>query len=159
MHEQATDKIGFRLVRTTGFTRWPCHICGGETGMDAVLCEAASPFSDHGTLRICPQCLQRRNFNHLLEQRARGLASQAAAIRSLIGRIEAPSFAEWEREELAADREALGPWDAANAEWARQMRAAGRGDEVGEGKAFVGSDDELADIIASWDEPVPGRAN
>src|ERR1700722_13080191 len=107
MHEQTTDKISFRLIRTSGFfTRWPCHICGGETGNDAVLGEAASPFSDHGTLRICPQCLQCRNFDHLLEQHAQGLASQAAAIRSLIGRIEAPSFAEWKREEAATD-----PWD------------------------------------------------
>jgi len=106
MDKQTTDKIAFRLARTNGFTRWPCHICGGETGNDMVLCEAASPFSDHGTLRICPQCLQCRDFDHRLEQHAQGLASQAAAIRSLIGRIEAPSFAEWKREEAATD-----PWD------------------------------------------------
>lgn len=106
MGKQTTEKIAFRLVRTDVFTRLPCAICGGgDTEMDAVLCEAAS---DHGTLRICPQCLQCGNFDHHLEQRGQGLASQAAAVRSLIGRIEAPSFAELEREErAAADDEGL----------------------------------------------------
>jgi hypothetical protein len=105
MGKQTTEKIAFRLVRTAVFTRLPCAICGGETERDAVLCEAAS---DHGTLRICWPCLQCGNFDHHLEQRGQGLASQAAAVRSLIGRIEAPSFAEWEREDrAAADDEGL----------------------------------------------------
>lgn len=59
---ETTDKIVFRLVRTNFFTRWPCHVCGGQTEKDSILCEAASPFSDNGTLRICPQCLPVREF-------------------------------------------------------------------------------------------------
>jgi hypothetical protein len=126
-------KVAFRLVRTDVFTRRPCDICSGETDGHALLCEANSPFSDHGTLHMCPKCLQLRNFDLRLEQRAQGLTSQATAVRSLIGRIEAPSYAEW--------KQALAPYDAANAEWEQSMRAAGRGDEVGEGEVLVWLDD------------------
>jgi hypothetical protein len=117
--DERDDVIKFRLVPTRFFTRWRCHVCSGCTDKDAVLCEADSPFSDHGTLRICSQCLQTRNFDHHLEQHAQGLDAEAAAIRLLIGRIEAPSFAEW-KQAVADD----------NAESEHQVGDLPRGDQV-----------------------------
>jgi hypothetical protein len=110
--DERDDVIKFRLVPTNFFTRWPCHVCGGVTDKDSILCEADSPFSDRGTLRICTSCLKCGNFDHHLEQQAQALEAKAALIRSLIGRIEAPSYAEWEH--VMADYDAEWERDEAN---------------------------------------------
>ena len=42
--------IEMKLTRTYFLTRWPCHICGGYTEKDAVLCEGdlrGGPLEDY----------------------------------------------------------------------------------------------------------------
>jgi hypothetical protein len=92
---ETTEKIVFRLVRTNVFTRWPCHICGGETEKVPILCESGG--ETKVGLRICERCLSCRDFDAHLESHAQALEAQAAQTRALIGRIEAPSFAEWKQ--------------------------------------------------------------
>jgi hypothetical protein len=87
---RTTDKIVFRLVRTNVLTRWRCDVCGGRTEKVPILCESGDDW------RICERCLSCRDFDAQLESHARALEADAARTRGLIGRIEAPSFAEWE---------------------------------------------------------------
>jgi hypothetical protein len=129
---ETTDKIVFRLVRTNVLTRWHCHICGGETEKVSILCESGDDL--RVGLRICESCLSCRDFDAHLEGYAQALEAEAARTRALIGRIEAPSFAEWEK---ATAEDA--------AEWEREERAAGRGAQVDAINAALVdfSDDEL----------------
>ena len=80
-------RLKVELVRTKVFARWPCHVCGGATDKYAVLAQAANGF------RICPECLEAGDFNARLERHARKLEKDAAELRSLIGAIDAPTYA------------------------------------------------------------------
>ena len=90
---KTTDKIVFRLVRTNVLTRWRCHICGGVTEKAPILCESGGADG----VRICERCLSSRDFDAQLESHAQSLEAEAAQTRAMIGRIEAPSFAQWEQ--------------------------------------------------------------
>jgi hypothetical protein len=98
--------IEFKFVPTNVITRWPCDICGGWTDKDEILIEADAP--DGSTLRVCPLCLK-GDVEETLKERAEQIeadAPHAAArmiayaqeLRSLIGQIKVPTFAEWEAE-------------------------------------------------------------
>ena len=60
--------IIIKFERTNIFTRWPCHVCGGYTDKDAVLCESNGANDD--SIRVCPECLRAGNIDERLEQRA-----------------------------------------------------------------------------------------
>jgi hypothetical protein len=87
--------ITIRLVETNVLTRWPCTVCGGCTEKVSVLCESNPP-----RIRVCEQCLKQEETNkgHIdsaLRKHAIGLEQEAARVRSLIGRLNVPSYAEW----------------------------------------------------------------
>ncbi len=87
-----TEPIAIELVRTSFFTRWPCTVCGGCTEKVGILAEAQD---EHGTIRVCEICLEKGGIDERLEERAGDLEFQAGLIRKLIGRLKAPTFAEW----------------------------------------------------------------
>jgi hypothetical protein len=80
--------IEMKLTRTSFLTRWPCHICGGETEKDQVLCEAEicddAELPD-GTIRVCAECLAARNIDERLKRTAKMYEDWAVMTRGLIG--------------------------------------------------------------------------
>lgn len=96
-----TDPIIIKFERTNVFTRWHCHVCGGCTEKDAVLCEGNG--AKEGTIRVCPECLKAGNIDARLEETAQMYERWAAETRSLIGRLVVPTYEQWEEEMMAAD--------------------------------------------------------
>jgi hypothetical protein len=97
--------IIMRLTRTNVFTRWPCHICGGETEKVATLCEGVD--ADGTRLRCCEVCI-RGGQSHLDERIRNNIASleqHVEFLRTIVGRISIPTYAEWEVAEEAFDDE------------------------------------------------------
>jgi hypothetical protein len=102
------SKVKFELNDANCYTRWPCHLCGGHTEKVSILCEEAGA---DDKFRICEGCLERQAsvpeyFDSMLEQHAAELEAdavemparlkaRAAELRSLIGKIDAPSYSEW----------------------------------------------------------------
>ncbi len=114
-----TGPIKIELVRTNFFTRWPCHVCGGCTEKVAVLAEGPEG------LRVCESCLQAGDIDARLEAQAAALDAGARMTRSLIGRLQVPSFAEWSEAENAAEVEDAAALEAADrAEAARRAKLA-----------------------------------
>src|SRR5262245_18447763 len=104
--------IQMKLVRSRFLTRWPCHICNGETEKDSILCEAKTP---NGTLRCRPRCLSAGNIDERLTQSAMQLEQQAQLIRDLIGRVRVPTFKQWATAECDGDAAEI---EAIEAAWA-----------------------------------------
>ena len=79
-----------------------CGVCEGKAKSASVVA-----VSNDG-LRICATCLEAGNVDERLEARALRLEQRAAALRSRIGRLSLPSFAEYtaanERVEAASER-------------------------------------------------------
>jgi len=97
------EKIRFSFVPTNFYTRWPCHVCGGWTEKDGVLCEVTEgPYTG---LRVCAQCLKagQGKVDERLTAHIERLEEYAAQTRSLIGRLELPTFSAWEAAERAND--------------------------------------------------------
>jgi hypothetical protein len=106
------DKIEVKLVRTNVFTRWPCTVCGGVTEKDEVLCE-----SDNMAVRVCPQCLKRGDIDGHLESTAAAFERDATYLRSLIGKLKVPTYAEWEAE--------IARCEAEHEDWLREHQTSG----------------------------------
>jgi hypothetical protein len=86
--------IEMKFVQSDFITRWPCHVCGGCTEKVEILVEGVDESDNE--IRICETCLkEREQIDVKLEKHAEYLLDQAAWLRSLIGRINAPSHAEW----------------------------------------------------------------
>lgn len=96
-------KVVFDFVRTNFLTRWPCHVCGGCTEKVIILCEVAR--GKHEGLRICEQCLRagKRKVDTRLRAHIARLEADANELRSLIGRLEAPTYRAWLKAEKQAD--------------------------------------------------------
>jgi hypothetical protein len=95
MKMEDRETVELKLVKSGFITRWPCHVCGGCTEKVDVLCEGVDESGNE--IRICETCLEaREQIDVKLEKHAEYLNGQAAWLRSLIGRINAPSRAEWE---------------------------------------------------------------
>ncbi len=93
--------IEIKLTETNFFTRYPCTVCGGCTEKVAILAEGTQQLSDDGqyrTVRVCESCLEGGDglgIDAHLDLRAQQLEAEAALVRSMIGQLEAPTFAEW----------------------------------------------------------------
>ena len=100
-----TNEIEIKLTETNFFTRHHCTICGGCTEKVAILAEGTQRLSDDGesrTVRVCETCLEGGNglgIDARLDLHARALEGEAELVRSLIGRLKVPTFAEWCRAE------------------------------------------------------------
>jgi hypothetical protein len=95
----STDKnnepITMQLTDNGGmYTRWPCSFCGGCTEKVSILCEADG-------LRACEFCLKAGQdaLNDRMRSNAEEHEAEAARLRSLIGRVKIPTYAEWEAAE------------------------------------------------------------
>jgi len=99
--------IEIKLTETNFFTRWPCTVCGGCTEKVAILAEGTQRLSDDGesrTVRVCETCIEGCGgeglppgfgIDYRLDLRARQLEAEAALIRSMVGQLKVPTFAEW----------------------------------------------------------------
>ena len=88
-------KIKFEFTPTNCYFRWPCHICGGHTDKDAILCEVLK--GSHKGLRICDQCLEagKEKVDARLQSNIAQLEEHTAYLRTLTGRLEFPSYSAW----------------------------------------------------------------
>ena len=98
---ETTEPISVELVETNFFTRYPCTVCGGRTEKVGILAEGTQRLSDDGdyrTVRVCETCLEGGDglgIDARLDLHARALEGEAGLVRSLIGRLKVPTFAEW----------------------------------------------------------------
>ena len=102
---ETTEPISVELVETNFFTRHHCTLCGDCTEKVAILAEGTQRLSDDGesrTVRVCEYCLEGSDgdgdgygIDARLDLHAQQLEAEAALIRSLIGRLKVPTFAEW----------------------------------------------------------------
>ncbi len=100
------DVIKISLTPTNFLTRWHCHVCGGRTEKDEMLAEGEQNLPSDGlpgrkyrTVRVCDQCLKAADglsIDQRLERFARWLEAEADLTRAMIGKLEVPSYAEWE---------------------------------------------------------------
>ena len=101
------DGIKVSLIETNFLTRWHCHVCGGHTEKDPILAEGVQDLgpSDDGTgrwwrtVRVCDQCLrgdEGLSIDKRLEKFARWLDTEAEITRAMIGKLQVPSYIEWE---------------------------------------------------------------
>ena len=99
--------IKISLTETNFLTRWHCHVCGGRTEKDPVLAEGEQDLGpsddgkgrDYRTVRVCGQCLKGADgvsLDQHLETFARQLEYEAELTRAMIGKLQVPSYAEWE---------------------------------------------------------------
>jgi hypothetical protein len=99
--------IEMKLTTTNFYTRWPCHVCGGTTEKVNVLCEGhdarlAGEVRDN-SVRVCEQCLRDGDIDGRLVRHAARLESKAAYLRTFIGRLKVPTYAEWQAYEKRVD--------------------------------------------------------
>lgn len=87
------DRIKIDLVPSSSLTRHECHVCGGHTGKVSILAEG---HDEHGTIRVCEQCLEAGNIDERLQQHIRELDQHTDAIRTLVGRLDVPTYAAWQ---------------------------------------------------------------
>jgi hypothetical protein len=55
-------------------------------------------------IRVCESCLEAANIDERLEENGKKYEAAAARARSLIGRLEVPTFDQWKAEMAAADK-------------------------------------------------------
>lgn len=101
------ERIEMQLVHSRFFTRWPCTFCGGVTEKVAILCEGSTP--EGLEIRASERCLHagQDRLAARLQENAKELEDTAAFLRTLVGRVSLPSFAEWEAAEEAYNDERL----------------------------------------------------
>ena len=88
------DKIVFELVETNYLTRWRCHICGGCTEKEPILCEVKS--GEYKGTRVCESCLKCGHFDDHIRAQIESLERYAESLKSMLGRIQAPTFEQWQ---------------------------------------------------------------
>ena len=91
--------IEIKLVEAFGLRRRPCTVCGGYTEKVPILAESKTGE------RVCESCLEAGNIDERLEQHARALDEAAVRVRSLIGRLSVPTYAEWQARYEQYERE------------------------------------------------------
>lgn len=90
-----TDKVVFQLVPTNVYLRFYCHLCGGSTEKDSVVCEVTS--GPYKGMRACPECLRAgADVDKRIQAHIQELEEEAAELREVIGRLSLPTYGEWE---------------------------------------------------------------
>jgi hypothetical protein len=90
-----TTKVEMKLVETKYFTRWRCDVCGDHTGKVRILCEGYDRQAD-SLIRVCGECLAHDDIDGQLQKHADHLEEYAAFLRGFIGRLQVPTFAQWQ---------------------------------------------------------------
>lgn len=101
---ESHEKVKVELVEAFGFRQRPCHVCGNETEKVAIHAEVMSG-PDKG-FRVCETCIERRNFDAALIAHAESLEEMSSALRRMVGRLEVPTFQEYQAASRHADRAA-----------------------------------------------------
>ena len=107
MNDNPNEPISVELTRTAGYFRLPCTVCGGWTEKNLVAAEAREAW-----LRVCESCLEAGDIDTRLQRHADALERQAVQLRSLVGHLRVPTFADWqaavdEEESLVAKEHGL----------------------------------------------------
>ena len=100
--------IEVNLVEAFGLRRWPCTVCGGCTEKVPILAEGQQPLSNDGEyriIRVCENCLQFGEIDEKLEQHTLMLETEARLLREMIGRLQVPTFEEWQARYEQYERE------------------------------------------------------
>ncbi len=108
--------IEIALVEARFLTRWPCTVCGGCTDKVPILAEGEQALSNDGefrTVRVCENCLQFGEIDARLEQHALMLETEARLLREMIGRLQVPTFAEWQARCEQHEREYMEDYEKA----------------------------------------------
>src|SRR5450755_1815073 len=84
--------IKIDLVWTNVHMCWPCSVCGGSTDKDSVLAEGPDG------LRVCHDCMKDGDFDARLEAHIARKEEHAQFLRTLIGRLQVPTYQEWRDE-------------------------------------------------------------
>ena len=87
-------KVKLELVETNFFTRWNCHVCGGNTEKVAILVEVLE--GEWKGFRVCETCVKERDFDRKLIMHAEELEGFASNLRSLVGRLEVPTLEQYD---------------------------------------------------------------
>ena len=107
--EMENQKVKVEFVRSAFLTRYPCHVCGGFTGKDCILAEVKN--GEFKGFRVCECCLIEREFDAKLIKHAESLEADAAELRSLVGRLEVPTFEQYKAESRKANEEFVKAYD------------------------------------------------
>lgn len=91
MNENTNEPISVEMIATAGYFRLPCTVCGGWTEKNLVAAE-----SREARVRVCEACLEAGDIDARLLGRADALERRAAQLRTLVGRLKVPTFAEWQ---------------------------------------------------------------
>jgi ribosome-binding protein aMBF1 (putative translation factor) len=98
MTNENDTMIEFKFARHYLLPACPCDVCGSYTDKQI----AATAELDGTKLYVCERCLKHGNIDERLAKHAERMESGVRFLRSLIGRLRVPSYAEWR---AAADRE------------------------------------------------------
>lgn len=93
--------IKLKLGDVSGVREW-C-LCGGCNEKFQVVCLGVD--EENALVQLCGECLKSGDIDGRLERRAQRMEETAKWIRSLKGRIQAPTFKEWEQANEKAERE------------------------------------------------------
>ena len=95
--------IEVKLVKAFGYRRRPCTVCGGWTEKIPILAEGRQDLSsgdyhagEHRIVRVCETCLRLGAIDDRLELHARQMEAAAQSLREMIGRLQVPTFEEWQ---------------------------------------------------------------
>jgi antirestriction protein len=110
--ELREDRCGFRLS---------CTVCGGTTEKFEALAEAEV---EGTTIRVCRGCLKAGQIDERLRGTVAEFENYSAFLRSLIGRLQVPSYEEWQAHDEKLDVEDMCEFDGIDkAEALRRVRA------------------------------------
>ena len=129
--------IMVELVETNFLTRWPCTVCGGCTEKVPILAEGRQDLSsgdfhvgEYRTIRVCEHCLHAGEIDARLELNARQLEAQAQLLREIIGRLQVPTFEEWQARYEQYDREWIRDYEKTTGEKMKEIEVQSDGDEL-----------------------------
>ena len=125
--------IEIELVEAFGSRRWPCTVCGGCTEKVPILAEGRQPLSNDGEsrlVRVCENCLRAGELDAQLELRARRMVAEAALLREMIGRLQVPTFAEWQARYEQYEREWREDYEKETGEKIKDIELPTDGDEI-----------------------------
>ena len=101
-----TEDVKVELIRSNFLRRYPCHVCGGATEKNYFLAQVTS--GEYKGLRVCGECIEGRGFDARLQTRISQLRALADTLAEVIGRLDVPTFAAFQKANADADAE----WEA-----------------------------------------------
>ena len=98
MESEMTKEIKFNLIKSDSLIRQHCHICGCRGEREYIWCQVTE--GEYKGTRVCTRCIKNRDFDEVIEKNAQSLEREVEYTRSMIGRLEIPSFEEYNQRTL-----------------------------------------------------------